>query len=516
MKKLNLNFILVILLTLFANLSLVVFTILQINSTDDLQKSWDGKATMKVVNAIELAELERNLGYVGFIHHFKNYIIRREQQYFQQAERRYIKSKTSLSQLKNTLKDSTSHQHIAVILETLELYYQKLLYARDNPQLDILQLDERVKVDDSKAQAALETLRLAILPKLKTLKTQTAQETKKISQRNIILLTILLPLMLLSSLLTFKFLRKEFRSSRQLNTILNLSPDGILYIDSQGKIISSNESASAILGYSSEELCQMSVEELVPDELKEAHQDNRKKFMSKPQSLDMSQRHENLLCKTKDRGEIEVAISLANKLIGKHFHTVCMIKDKTAHKKLAIEASTDHLTGLLNRRAFDSTLEIELQQCKHRQHPLTLILLDLDNFKLINDEYGHEMGDKALVFLANFLKSHSRKYDHIVRWGGDEFIIICPNLGPKDAVRFAQRLRKLFFDDESKWPEYQSLSIGIHTSMADENISAKRLLTGADKALFLAKEHGKNCVKHFKDTLQKVYIHPKSNNNSQQ
>ncbi|TMO51680.1 hypothetical protein, partial [Pseudoalteromonas phenolica] len=116
MKKLNLNFILVILLTLFANLSLVVFTILQINSTDDLQKSWDGKATMKVVNAIELAELERNLGYVGFIHHFKNYIIRREQQYFQQAERRYIKSKTSLSQLKNTLKDSTSHQHIAVIL----------------------------------------------------------------------------------------------------------------------------------------------------------------------------------------------------------------------------------------------------------------------------------------------------------------------------------------------------------------------------------------------------------------
>ncbi|RXE97833.1 PAS domain S-box protein [Pseudoalteromonas phenolica O-BC30] len=139
--------------------------------------------------------------------------------------------------------------------------------------------------------------------------------------------------MLLSSLLTFKFLRKEFRSSRQLNTILNLSPDGILYIDSQGKIISSNESASAILGYSSEELCQMSVEELVPDELKEAHQDNRKKFMSKPQSLDMSQRHENLLCKTKDRGEIEVAISLANKLIGKHFHTVCMIKDKTAHKK---------------------------------------------------------------------------------------------------------------------------------------------------------------------------------------
>ncbi|RXE97832.1 hypothetical protein [Pseudoalteromonas phenolica] len=179
MKKLNLNFILVILLTLFANLSLVVFTILQINSTDDLQKSWDGKATMKVVNAIELAELERNLGYVGFIHHFKNYIIRREQQYFQQAERRYIKSKTSLSQLKNTLKDSTSHQHIAVILETLELYYQKLLYARDNPQLDILQLDERVKVDDSKAQAALETLRLAILPKLKNAQDSNCARNKK-------------------------------------------------------------------------------------------------------------------------------------------------------------------------------------------------------------------------------------------------------------------------------------------------------------------------------------------------
>ncbi|MFY8299716.1 GGDEF domain-containing protein [Pseudoalteromonas sp. SS15] len=512
MKKINLNFMLVILLTVLVNVSLIVFTILQINSTDALQESWDGKATIKVVNAIELAELERNFGYVGFIHHFKNYVIRRDPHYFQQAERRYVKSKSSLAQLKNTLNDTGADQHIAAILETLELYYQKLLYARDNQHLDIAQLDERVKVDDSRAQAALETLRLAVLPKLKTLKTQTAQETKQINQRNIILLTILLPSLLISSLFTLKFLRKEYRSSRQLNTILNLSPDGILYINEQGKIIRSNESASTILGYTSDELCKMTVEQLVPEQFKQAHLSERAKFMSKPQSLNMEQRHTNLLCKTKDRGEIEVAVSLANKLIGKQFHTVCVIKDITVHKQLTIEATTDHLTGLLNRRAFDSALEVELQQCEHRKQPLSLILIDLDNFKLINDEYGHEMGDKALVFLANFLKSHSRQYDHIVRWGGDEFILICPNLGPKDSLQFAQRLRKQFFNDESKWPEHQTLSIGIHTSLADENLSPKRLLTGADKALFLAKEQGKNCVKHYKDSLQSVYVHPRANN----
>jgi PleD family two-component response regulator len=73
-------------------------------------------------------------------------------------------------------------------------------------------------------------------------------------------------------------------------------------------------------------------------------------------------------------------------------------------------------------------------------------------------------------------------------------------------------LRKQFFDDESKWPEHQTLSIGIHTSLADENLSAKRLLTGADKALFLAKEQGKNCVEHYKDSLQTVYVHPRANN----
>jgi len=76
MKKINLNFMLVILLTVLVNASLIVFTIVQINITDTLQENWDGKATIKVVNAIELAELERNFGYVGFIHHFKNYVIR--------------------------------------------------------------------------------------------------------------------------------------------------------------------------------------------------------------------------------------------------------------------------------------------------------------------------------------------------------------------------------------------------------------------------------------------------------
>lgn len=512
MKKLSLNFIIVTVLALVVNLSLILFTVLQINSTEALQKSWDGNATIKVVNAIELAELERNFGYVGFIHHFKNYVIRREQHYFEQAERRYVKSKASLAQLQNTLTDAEANQHIRVILETLELYYQKLLYARDNQHLDIAELDKRVKVDDSRAQVALETLRLEILPKLKDLKTQTALETKQINQRNIILLTILLPLFLVSSIFTLRLLRKEFLAARQLHTILDLSPDGILYIDAQGKIIRSNASASEILGYSQQELNNMSVEQLVPEQFKTEHINHRMQFMSKSQSINMEQRHKNLQCKTKDRGEIEVAISLANKLIGKHFHTVCVIKDKSVHNKLTIEASTDHLTGLLNRRAFDSTLEIELQQCAHRQQPLSLILIDLDNFKLINDEYGHEMGDKALIFIANFLKSHSRQYDHIVRWGGDEFILICPNLGPKDAVHFAQRLRKQFFDDESKWPEHQTLSIGIHTSLADENLSPKRLLTGADKALFLAKEQGKNCVKHYKDSLQKVYVHPKANN----
>lgn len=512
MKKLSFNFIIVTVLTLTVNISLIVFTVLQINSTEALQENWDDTATIKVVNAIELAELERNLGYVGFIHHFKNYIIRRDPSFFDLAERRYVKSKTSLAQLQNTLGGSNSNQHINVILETLELYYQKLLYARDNQHIDVADLDELVKVDDSHAQMALETLRLEVLPKLKTLKSQTERATKKINQRNIILLTILLPTLIISSLFTLKLLRKEFRSSKQLNTILNLSPDGILYIDNHGKIIRSNESASNILGYSAAELSEMTVEQLVPEQFRADHKNNRIKFMSKNQSLDMEQRHIHLLCKTKDRGEIEVAISLANKLIGKQFHTVCMIKDKTVHKQLALEASTDHLTGLLNRRAFDSALEIELQQCAHRQQPLSLLLIDLDNFKLINDEYGHEMGDKSLVYLANFLKDHSRQYDHIVRWGGDEFILICPNLGPKDASLFAQRLRKQFFNDESKWPEQQSLSIGIHTSIADENLPAKLLLNGADKALFLAKEQGKNCVKHYKDSLQSVYVHPRVNN----
>jgi len=153
-------------------------------------------------------------------------------------------------------------------------------------------------------------------------------------------------------------------------------------------------------------------------------------------------------------------------------------------KKLNYGAHNDELTGLYNRRYFNYKLAEEISRVKRTQSTLSLILIDTDNFKKVNDTHGHLMGDKVLKKLGDILKLNTRSIDIAARWGGEEFAIIFPETDLKGAKTFAERLRRKV--ENYDFGFQVTISLGI-VSTSDE-LSLDELLTQADEALYAAKE----------------------------
>jgi len=160
----------------------------------------------------------------------------------------------------------------------------------------------------------------------------------------------------------------------------------------------------------------------------------------------------------------------------------------------------DGLTGLYVHWFFYQCLEKEISRAERQNSSLALLMLDLDNFKQFNDAYGHPLGDKALVQVAEILKSDLRDIDTVARYGGEEFAIILPGVDEKLAFRTAERIRKVLENYRFKVVDGKfrlTLSIGI--SIYGKGITAEQMVEKADKALYWVKQHGKNQVMSWND-----------------
>lgn len=165
---------------------------------------------------------------------------------------------------------------------------------------------------------------------------------------------------------------------------------------------------------------------------------------------------------------------------------------KEKHDALAVLASTDALTGLWNRARFSEVAADEIQRARRYDYPVSLLFLDLDEFKRINDCFGHSAGDRVLVDLAELLRGQLRDSDTLGRWGGEEFLVLAPHVGLDEAARLAEKLRQAVAA-ANLYPEGGgSVSIGVATLAEGESLDA--LLHRADTALYSAKTGGRNRV----------------------
>ena len=171
-----------------------------------------------------------------------------------------------------------------------------------------------------------------------------------------------------------------------------------------------------------------------------------------------------------------------------------------ANNQLEKLAMVDSLTGLLNRRAIYKFMRGELERARRVSEPISIIFLDIDNFKKINDEYGHLTGDEALKLIANVIQKRSRAYDNIGRWAGDKFLIILPGATATDAEKAAQRIIESIFVTKLALPQGGILSLsacaGVVTQrkMTGAIALLDNLIQGANEALYRAKRAGGNNV----------------------
>jgi len=160
-------------------------------------------------------------------------------------------------------------------------------------------------------------------------------------------------------------------------------------------------------------------------------------------------------------------------------------------------ARTDALTGLRNRHTMEEAFTREISRCEKDENPVSLIMIDIDNFKVFNDQFGHVAGDRALSAVASILKHQFRPRDVIVRYGGDEFAVLLPEVDEKLALTVADRVREAVCGTTADGSDSLiripiKISMGIAEHAANGNLSA--LIRAADAALYRAKHSGRNAV----------------------
>lgn len=177
-----------------------------------------------------------------------------------------------------------------------------------------------------------------------------------------------------------------------------------------------------------------------------------------------------------------------------------MMQLEDAHRRLRDSSRRDGLTGLYNRTHFHETFERLLEEGRNDRRPVSLLMIDLDHFKSINDKYGHLVGDDCLRWTAQRIGQSLRPHEAslLARFGGEEFVVVLPDHDLRAAVNVAEALRRKLVEEPCVSGAYKlrvSASIGVHTIDAGKDVDSDTALSVADQALYSAKANGRDCVR---------------------
>jgi diguanylate cyclase (GGDEF)-like protein len=180
---------------------------------------------------------------------------------------------------------------------------------------------------------------------------------------------------------------------------------------------------------------------------------------------------------------------------------------------LEYQTQVDSLTGLFNRRAFEKKITEEFERSKRYHNPLSVLILDIDNFKVINDTYGHHGGDAALVKISETFRARTRQSDFPSRYGGEEFVLILPETDQDSALQVAgkihESIRTCAFGTTTR-PFALTVSIGVSSTSARFYSEWRELVEDADRALYVAKNSGKDRIEIWQPEKKPSDLHPPS------
>lgn len=305
----------------------------------------------------------------------------------------------------------------------------------------------------------------------------------------------------------------------RLRSVIETSLDAIITINQNGLIQSTNPAVEKHLGYSENDLLGRNIKKIMPNPYHDQHDQYISNYLQTGKKNVIGNQRE-VVALTKAGNEIPIELSITEiNINGEVFFTGVLrdiseriqlreamkeINDTLFTSNLALKnkSRTDSLTGLANRGYFDEIMSVEIRRAVREQRPLSLILIDVDHFKLYNDFYGHQQGDDCLRQIAKTMKEcFLRSGELPARYGGEEFCVILPGNDNNQAKVLAEKLNKVIWDlnlphAESKTADRVTICVGVATLQISSTsvISAKDIIEQADKALYEAKTTGRNKV----------------------
>ena len=294
-------------------------------------------------------------------------------------------------------------------------------------------------------------------------------------------------------------LRREIAEHREnedrFRTVAQTAVDAIILADVHGNVIFWNESAQRIFGYTEKEMAGKPLTVLMSPQDRDAHQKGLERIRLTGKSKYIGKTKEmQALRKNGEKFPIELSVAMWN--VGEKTFYSGIVRDITKRKRLESElqtrADTDTLTQVFNRIKYDEIVKREIERARRYNHPLSLIMFDIDHFKIVNDTYGHAVGDYVLQALTQIVKLNLRETDYLVRWGGEEFVIIAPDTDIERAEILAERVRKSA--EEYKFERAGTVTVSFGVTQFTKNDTEDTLIRRTDDALYSAKRMGRNRV----------------------
>lgn len=290
-------------------------------------------------------------------------------------------------------------------------------------------------------------------------------------------------------------------ANARLGSVIDSTYEGVVTIDTNQTIKSFNQAACAAFGYSPDEIIGQQLETLIPERFRARHPAYVQQFQNSDDTVRPMESRVEIRALRKDGSEFNAEISIAKIKVGGELEFTAFVRDISEHMRLLDElhyrASTDPLTGLFNRRHTTEEAARELARAQRFSHPAAAILLDIDDFKSINDEFGHHIGDRVLQETAKVCRGQARQLDIVARWGGEEFFLFLPETDTEGAIHLAERvlddLRGIHADIEQIGNRRITASIGASELRGNDD-TIELMVNRADRAMYTAKNTGKNKV----------------------